>query len=158
MEILISYYTRTGLTKKVAQIMAKKLSADTDCIHDKKERIGAGKYIAAGTDAALEKTTRIEYTLNPSGYDVVILGGPVWAFNISPALRTFIMKNLDVLKQKKILFFATEYNSGAAKKFNTMQQLLGIKPVSTMILDAKDFNDDKVLEKKIDKFIEVLKK
>ena len=158
MSTLISYYSRTGLTKHVAKLIAKKLKdADIDRIHDKKDRSGADGYLIAGKDAALKQVTAIEYLLNPVSYDVVIIGGPVWAFTLTPAVRTFILNNLECLKTKKVLFFATQTSNGAEGKFKAMKGL-GIIPVTTMILNAKDIKNEEVLHKKIDEFVSVLEK
>jgi menaquinone-dependent protoporphyrinogen IX oxidase len=164
MKILIVYYSRTGLTKKVATSISTALNAkgfstnkgstvDLDEIIDAKKRSGAIGYVKAGKDAMQNKLTKIAYVNNPKEYDLVIIGGPVWAWTVTPAVRTYIDKNIDTLKTKKIAFFATQGSSGAEKKFEAMEQMLKIKPLVTLIVNGKDFKGNAYL-KKIDSFVE----
>ena len=105
MKILVAYYSRNGHTKKVAEIIADTLNADIDEIKDKKSRKGIIGFLIAGYDAARGKATDINFPKNPADYDVVILGGPVWNGRVTPAVRTYLLKNRNDIK--KSAFFAT---------------------------------------------------
>ncbi len=150
MKTLVVYYSRTGLTKKVATSISKELNADIDQIIDKKDRAGAKGYMIAGKDALREALTQISYERNPKDYDLIIIGGPVWAWNISPAVRTYLDNNIDALKIKKVAFFATQGSNGAEKKFATMKNILGITPESTLTINSKDFRNDAYVTKVIE--------
>ncbi len=151
MKILVVYYSRTGLTKKIATLISTKLKADLDEIIDKKDRSGPKGYMVAGKDAMQEVLTSITYTHDPKEYDMIIIGGPVWAWNVSPAIRTYLDKNVDSLKIKKIAFFATQSSSGAETKFKSMETVLGMKPVATLTINGKDFRSE-VHEQKVEGF------
>jgi flavodoxin len=152
MKTLIVYYSRTGLTKKVAESISKKIKADVDIIIDKKDRSGPIGYIKAGRDAMKNRLTTIEYSKNPKDYDLIIIGGPVWGWTVAPAVRTYIDQNVDALKIIKLAFFATQGNSGAEKKFEAMSKILETKPVATLIVNGKDFREN-LYEEKIDTFL-----
>ncbi|MFA5796510.1 MAG: flavodoxin [Candidatus Woesearchaeota archaeon] len=157
MKTLVLYYSRTGLTKKVAGLLATKLSADIDEIIDGKNRKGAIGYFFAGKDATLKNITDIKWKKNPAVYDLIIIGGPVWAWNITPAIRTYLLMHKDALQEKKLAFFATQGSSGADGKFKVMQEILEKEPLATMTINGKDFKNDRI-EEKAGEFIAALQK
>jgi len=104
-KILVAFYSRDGHTKKAAEIIAKALNADIDEIEDKKSRKGLIGFLIAGYDTTRGKITDINFSKNPGDYDVVILGGPVWNGRVTPAVRTYLLKNRNNIK--KSIFFVT---------------------------------------------------
>jgi flavodoxin len=104
MKTLVSFYSRSGSTRRVAEVISKNLNADIDEIKDLKDRtrriIG---WLVSGRDAMTKKLTKIKYSKNPSKYDLVIIGTPVWAWTVTPAIRTYLSEN----KFKKVAFFCT---------------------------------------------------
>jgi len=151
-KVLVVYYSRTGLTRKVSESICKKLGAQLSEIVDKKDRSGAMGYLIAGKDATQKKITQITYDIKPSDYGTIIIGGPVWAWTMSPAIRSYITENKDILKTKKLAFFATQGGDGAEKKFKAMQEIIGSGPAHTLIINSRDFRDGS-FEKKIDGFV-----
>jgi len=87
--ILVSFYTRTHKTEKVAKELAKKLKADIDQILDIKDYSGIIGFIKAGYAAFSKKTTNIQTSKDPGDYDLVIICSPVWSATIPPAIRTY---------------------------------------------------------------------
>jgi len=109
----------------------------------------------AGRDAMKGELTGITYNRDPKNYDILLIGGPVWAWTVSPAIRTYLDKNVDALKIKRVAFFATQSSDGAEKKFQAMENVLGMKPLATLTINGKDFRSE-VHVQKIDKFIDTL--
>jgi flavodoxin len=153
MKTLIVYYSRTGLTKKIATLISTKIKADLDEIIDKKDRSGATGYMIAGKDAMQKQLTKISYEKDPKEYDLVLIGGPVWAWTMTPAVRTYLDKNVDALKIKKVAFFATQSSDGAEKKFKAMEQMLDMKAIATLTINGKDFRNDEC-ENKVKEFVQ----
>jgi flavodoxin len=105
MKSLVVYYSRTGKTKFVAETIATELGSDIEEIVDLKSREGKIGWMSATRDASSEKETPIAPTKQaPKDYDLIIIGTPVWAFNLTPAIRTYI-KNNDLSAKKVALFF-----------------------------------------------------
>ena len=105
MKSLVVYYSRTGKTKFVAETIAAQLGSDIEEIVDLKNREGKMGWMSATRDASSEKETQIASTKkNPNEYDLLIIGTPVWAFTLTPAIRTYIKKN-DLSGKKIALFF-----------------------------------------------------
>ncbi len=88
MKTLVVYYSRTGTTKKAAEIAAKELNADMEEIVDEIKRKGILGYIKSGSHALRKKLTKIEkLEKDAKDYDLIIIGSPVWANNMPPAIR-----------------------------------------------------------------------
>ena len=139
--ILIVYYSRTGITKKVATEMSGLLGADIEEIIDLKNRSGMIVYLTGGRDAMRGYLTDIEpIKRSPAEFDMVILGSPVWGGTIAPALRTYIENNKD--KIKSAAFFCTLGGKNPANTFNAMQTVSGKEPVATLWLSARDVKKD----------------
>jgi flavodoxin len=137
MKILIIYYSRTGTTRKVAEKLKQVLNADLEEIIDPAERRGALGYLKSGKEAMREmpaKINPIKSDLN--SYDIIIIGTPIWAFNMSSPVRAFILENKTNLK--KVAFFATQGGSGSDKAFAKMDRLVGGVSVSNLTLLTKE--------------------
>lgn len=151
MEILIAFYSKTGVTREIAMVLAEALGCDIDEIIDKKDRTGMLGYIKAGRDAMKRTLTQIEYERDPKEYDLVVIGTPIWGWNMSPAVRTYLSKN----KFKKAAFFCTMGGSGDHKAFREMEEL-SVKPLATMSFFEKEVKA-RGYSGKINVFLEKLK-
>lgn len=107
MKILLVYYSKTGVTKRVALTLSEKLKAVTEELIDKKKRTGILGWLKGGSDGMRKIPTEIEKLKNdPAGFDIVLVGGPLWGFNsVAPAARTYLADNIG--KIKKTAFFMT---------------------------------------------------
>lgn len=171
MKTLIVFYSRTGTTRKVAHEIQKALKADAEELFDK-NRSGPIGYLQAGKEATLEKLTDIKpIKKDPKRYDLIILGTPVWAFNMCSAIRTYLTENHENLhkfsgcqkqktvfkhKLKKVAFFCTMDSSGDDRTFRKMQELTQLKPKATLTLKTKDVHK-KDFSKEIKEFVKKLK-
>ena len=138
MKTLIAFYSRSGTTKRVAQEVAKALNADVDEVIDKKSRKGILGFLRAGYDATRGKTTEIEFEKDPSGYDLVVIGTPVWNGRVTPAIRTYLLRNRE--KIKNAAFFST-CAGRPGKCLEQMEELWGKKPILKKILIRKGLDE-----------------
>jgi len=139
MKKLVVYYSKTGITKKVAENISFWLKANREEILDEKEWRGAIGYLKAGRDAAEKKLTKIsEPEWDPADFNMVIIGTPVWAWTMTPAIRTYIEKYKDVLKEKELGFFCTMARNGDKRAFKAMEELIGRKPRAFLSLKTKE--------------------
>lgn len=134
MKTLVVFYSRSGTTKRVTQEVAKALNADVDEVVDKKPRNGILGFIIAGYDATKGKTTEIEFEKDPSSYDLVVIGTPVWNGRVTPAIRTYLLQNRE--KIKNAAFFST-CAGRPGKCLEQMEEILGKKPVLRKVLVKK---------------------
>jgi len=139
--VLVVYYSRTGNTQKVAEAVAGELGCDLERIDDTKERTGLTGWFRSGRDALRRKETEIGPPQNdPAGYDLVLIGTPVWAWTVTPAVRAYITAMKDKLPD--VAFFATTGGTGLSKTFRHMEELCGKAPVATLGLTEKPVKRD----------------
>ena len=81
MKSLVAYYSRTNITKKLAEDIARQTNADIEEIEPKKVNYqGKLGYVRGGKDAMSAKIIELkDLKYDPSEYDMVYLGAPVWA-------------------------------------------------------------------------------
>lgn len=140
MKRLVVYFSQTGNTKKVAKQIANCLDSDIDEIIDKNKE---------GPEANFKKDIiEIKYNKDPSKYDLVVFGSPVWAFGLPPAARTYLKEN----NLKNTAFFCT---CGLFRGliFHKMKKLSS-KPKAKMAVHMKNAENS---EKKIKDFCKKLK-
>ena len=91
---LIIYYSRTGKTRLVSEILHKNLDADILAINDPKDRSGLWGYMKSAYDAFTQNHTPIEpANLDISPYAVIIIATPIWSWNLSTPIHTLFEKN-----------------------------------------------------------------
>jgi flavodoxin len=154
MKILVVYYSRTGTTKKMAEAIASKLGAEIEEIKDTINRSGIKGYAISGRDAMKRKLTKLEsIKLNPADYDLVIVGTPIWAWNVSVPIRTYLNEQKDKFKQTA--FFCTMGGTGDEKAFSEMEGIVGKKPKAVLsVLTREAAKGD--YSKKLDNFLNEL--
>jgi flavodoxin len=125
MKTLVAYYSRTGNTKFVAEKIAQQLGADLCEVLDKKKRDGKLAYLTGGSDAMREKLTEIELTKPLEGYDFIVVGSPVWAGKIAPAIRKLWTAN--DFSAKQVAFFITMGGDKPEKTFENLKKTIAPK-------------------------------
>lgn len=146
-KILVVYYSRTGVTKKLASSIAELLQADLEEVIDIKKRSGLLWYIIAGRDAALKKQTKIQEIIHDiASYDIVCIGTPVWDFTMSAAIRTYLTKYEESLPDT-LVFFCTQASSWAENAFQEMAKIVGKRPTTTIVCSSKEILKESYLSK-----------
>lgn len=149
MKSLVAYYSRTNITKKLAETIADNVNADIEEIIPKENYQGKLGYARAGKHAISEKIIDIEdLKFDPADYDVVYIGAPVWAGKVATPTLSYIKNNEGKLNNVK--FFMTAGSSGFDNSFKQVEKY-SVKPVKTLGLTTKqvkkdDFNLDSFLE------------
>lgn len=142
MKKIVIYYSRSGNTQYVAEVIANKLGIDFMPLRDKKNRQGIWNYIWAGFDALMKNRTKLEdVNFDINNFDLVFLGCPNWAANIPPAMRTFLEQHY--WQDKKIALFCTQESMGAAGVFNSLRLLTkGSEIVSEKFFNKVNVNKE----------------
>ncbi len=142
MSILITWYSRTGRTTKAAETIRDALASagvsdvELEELLDTKNRAGAAGWMSGGRDATLKRVVPIEPVQSDvATYDLVVIGTPVWAFTMAPAVRTFCTEHGSAAQ--RVAFVATMGGSGDAGAYRDMEKLCGSKPVATLSLIDK---------------------
>lgn len=136
MKSLVVYYSRTNITKKLGDDIAKKIGADIEELKPKVNYQGKIGYARGGKDAISEKIIDLEpLEFDPSNYDVVYLGSPVWAGKSSTPLLSYIKQNEGKLNNVK--FFMTAGSRGFETAFKQLEEA-STKPLKTFAATTKE--------------------
>lgn len=134
MRSIIIYYSYSGNTQKVAEILSGylKQKGEVEFI-ELKGLDESAKFLSQAVRAFRRKRAKIQpVNFNLNNYDLICFGTPVWAFAAAPAMNTYLDKCFG-LEGKEIILFTT-YGSGTGNQrcLNYMQNILTKK-------GAKDF-------------------
>ena len=153
MRAIIIYYSYSGNTKKIADILAEYLRPRYEI---KILRIDAldesSCFFLQAVRAFFHKKARIS-PIEPdlSNYDLICLGTPVWAFAPAPAMNTYLDKCSGLLGRPVVLFTTYGSGTGVNRCFNYMQGILSRKGVKEFrrfsIQQLKVSNKEFVLSK-----------
>ena len=116
MKAVLIYYSFTGHTHKIAQLIMQALKAKGHTVTPVRIRPleEEKRFVFQCRNAFLRKKPELYNTLTDlSEYDTVIVGSPVWAFTYVPAFYSYFEK-VSGLSGKKGYCIAT-YGSGAGK-------------------------------------------
>ena len=156
MKALVVFYSKTGITKEIAVHISEELDCDIEEIFDVKSRKGILGYIKSSIESAFRKTPKIKETkVDPSDYDLVIIGTPVWAGNMASPVRTYLSNNND--KLNRVAFFCTMRSRGSKRTFLEMERLSEFNPLACLALTDKEIKQEKHI-KKVKEFIKEIKK
>ena len=138
---LVVYYSWTGNTAKVANLVAATLSADIEEIHDVTPRGGPFAFVTAVVASMLKRSSPIlPATKNVADYDAVILGCPVWASNMATPMRSYITRENPRIKQ--VGLFCTLGGSGGKAALARMAALCGRKSMADLIVERPALASD----------------
>lgn len=117
MRIGIIVYSKTGNTLQVAERIATALT-------QKGEHVELQRFTAETESAQSNRPVRLSALPDPNGYDALIIGAPVQAFSLDPAM-TMYLKQIGALQKVQTLCFITQHFKKAWMGGNrAMKQLL----------------------------------
>ena len=125
-KVLVSYFSASGVTKRVAEKIAKAINGDLFEIEPTQ------KYTAEDLDwtnkqsrSSIEMEDKdfrpqiLNKVLNITEYNTVVLGFPVWWYTAPRIINTFIEENN--LEGKDIYIFVTSGSSGSEGSFRDLK-------------------------------------
>lgn len=127
MRALIVYYSRTGKTRKAAEMLAERLNAKTEEIRDNRDRSGFLGFLRSAKEAIRKETVEIQPLKHDiENFNLIIIASPIWAGTIASPVRSFIEKNKSKLYRAG--FFCTMGGSdNEDKAAKEVERLLGRK-------------------------------
>ena len=141
MKSLVVFYSRTDITKKLAEEIAARTDSDIEEIIPKVNYQGKIGYARGGKDAITEKIIDLETVkYDPKDYDMVYLGAPVWAGKAANPLISYIKQNEG--KFGNVKYFTTMGGSGFEGCLDQMEKYTGKKPLATLALSTKEVKKD----------------
>lgn len=92
---LVVYYSLTGNTRFIAETIKEAIKADILEIQPVKEinPEGMSRYLLGGLKSVMNSKPELKpIEIDPISYDLIFLGSPVWAWDITPPMRSFLEK------------------------------------------------------------------
>jgi len=112
-------------------------------------------WLMAGRDAGRRSLTEIEEPeKDPSVYDIVVVGSPVWNDNVSTPIRTYLEKYHDSFPD--LAFFCTG-DADDNKAIDEMTKILGKGPKASMKLQRKREIQTGEFIDKVDRFVDQIR-
>jgi flavodoxin len=127
-KILIVYYSLTGNTRLIAEALRNSIEADILELKPVKElnADSSSRFVWGGYQSTMKiKPKLMDFDINPNEYDLIILGTPVWAWNISPPIRSPIRSFLSKIEltNKKVALWMCHAGDGI-KAMNRFKEIL----------------------------------
>ena len=140
MKTLCLYYSRTGLTKKAMEQLAKITGADLYEYTDGKDRRGVRGYAGACVAAMKKSLPKVTIKGKPdlSSYDRVVIGMPVWAESPCVIGRALIKQYSDKLSGDVYYVVTHMAKTDYMDKIKAMDELLGRPSKGQLSLRTKD--------------------
>jgi len=145
MKTAIIYYSLDGNCSFVAEEIKNKLNADLIQLHlkNEKKRRGLSKFFWYGGLMFSKKNPPLKpYTFNPSAYELIVIGAPVWASSPAAPIKTFISETS--ITGKKIALFVCHAGGkrDALEKFKALLSGNEIVSEADFITPAKNKSED----------------
>lgn len=144
---LVTYFSATGVTAKVADMLADAVGAD---IHEIRPKFPYTKadlnWMDKQSRSSIEMNNKafrpeIEHSdFKIDEYDVIFLGFPIWWY-VAPTIINTFLESVD-LSGKKIILFAT---SGGSKFGKTAEELKASVNASCEIIEGKLLNGNQTI-------------
>lgn len=137
-QILVVYYSRTGMTRLLSNMLADELDCAVEELTDLRPRHGLVGLMSRGIDGALERHTQLAPVReDPSGYELVIVATPVWNRSVCSAVRTYLSEHAG--RFRRIAFALAQSSVGRSRVFQQMEELAGMSPITTLAVTESDF-------------------
>lgn len=128
-KVLVVFYSRTGTTRRAASALAEMLDADVEEIVVTRDRAGPFGYLRSLVEAINQKPAEIVAAKrDPSAYDLVVIGSPVWAGCVSSPVRAYLVANQRRLP--RVAFFCSFAQRGADSALTQMRTLARKSPLA----------------------------
>ena len=144
---LVAYFSATGVTAKVAELIADAAGADVYQVQPEVPYTAADlNWMDKNSRSSVEMNDKkirpamVKRSLQVEDYDVVFLGFPIWWY-VAPTIINMFLESFD-FTGKKIILFATSGGSGFGK---TVEELKVSVTDDTQIVEGKLLNGKQTL-------------
>ena len=135
MKSLVTYYSYSGNTDRVAKLFERVLKAKGEVdlqrlkpTYEIKDFLGQCSAARTRKRAVLEEGVKFD----ASPYDLVLIGSPIWAFAPTPALNTYLDKVNGLHGKRAIVFLTSGSGLGVKLCFKNIRTTLENKGVSSI--------------------------
>jgi flavodoxin len=139
---LVAYYSLSGHTRTVATAIAERCGADLEAVRERHPPTGFHGLLRIGWQALTGRRAQLcPAEHDPADYDLVIIGTPVWAASVPPAMRTWLREHGTGLR--RVAFFCTGSGSGDEHMLARMREISGREPAATLIVPESELREQR---------------
>ncbi len=136
MKTLITYYSYSGNTDKVARIFADKLKSKGETVLQRLKPLDEITGFAAQCRGAFTRKRAelgADVNFDASPYDLIIIGCPVWAFAPVPAMNSYLDKVNGLHGKKVVVLLTSGSGLGVNRCFKNIRDVLQGKGASSVV-------------------------
>lgn len=138
---LIVFYSYTGTSRRLAQLMAAQQGWPLGEITELNSRAGAGGTLRCVLDSLLRREPAIRYDgPEPSRFDTVVLVSPIWMYRLAGPMRTFVASRAESIERVAVV--SVMGSAGAVNAVSEIATLLDVQPVQTAAFTSREVDDD----------------
>lgn len=138
-KVLVVFYSRTGTTRGLAAAIAQAGGWDLEELYDTCDRSGVFGFVRSLFDAGRGALTRLETVRHdPSNYELVVLGTPIWNASLSNPVLTYVMEHRHALPD--LGFFATYGGRGDRGALGQLFRITGKLPVAELTMTTSQID------------------
>lgn len=131
MKALVVCYSRTGRTRLLAQKIGSALHATVEELVAATDHRGVGGYLRAALEGRFQQPAALMAPQHdPDGFDLVVIGTPVWAGCVSSPVRSYLQQHAAALR--RVAFFCTMMQRGCETTFRQMQEIAVRVPLARL--------------------------
>ena len=154
--VLVVYYSRTGHTRQVAEVIASLTDADTEEILEIAPRRGGffGNIATSFESLGRKPSNIVATTRDPADYDLVLIGTQVWAGSLTPPTRAYLAARGTSIGRYAL--FCTLGGMGSERVFGTIAHVVGHPPIATVAIPQHTLSNGG-FHMKVESFVAALK-
>jgi flavodoxin len=135
---IVIYYSRSGHTRTVAEEIARAFGrADIEEIRDTAKRGGLFGWFRSARDGMKKLSTPLASPgRNVADYDLVIVGGPIWAGGLSSPVRSWFQAHAGELRH--VAVFLTHGGSKRDEVLAMMAEVSGHVPLAELSVKERE--------------------
>ena len=135
MKTLIIYYSFSGTTERVVNMYTKELAKTGEItVQRLKPKTEVTTFFGQCNAAFMRKRAELEgqVAFDVTGYDLVMIGSPVWAFAPVPAVNAYLDKLSGLSGKKAIILLTSGSGTGVGNCFSIIKKCLEAKKAASI--------------------------
>lgn len=91
-DTLVVYFSRSGVTERLASQLASRLGADLEVIRTNESYTGVRGYLKGVWQSLLRRMPAVSRGTDPAGYTNVIVCSPIWVGHLSAPMHSYLAR------------------------------------------------------------------